>query len=115
MENTNTQQLCNIKDCKNYAEKWIAVKGLKNDTFYLCSDHACELYNEDEEIKTLDPMSGVITTYEVAEYEVCEFCGGTGEVTVDEAVYPGEPHMAAIGTKKCVCQIKEHDGDGEDD
>lgn len=49
------------------------------------------------------------------EDEVCEFCGGTGEVTVDEQVYPGEPHYAPIGTRKCICQIEEHDGDGEDD
>lgn len=46
---------------------------------------------------------------------VCEFCGGTGEVVVDEAVYPGEPHMAPIGTRPCICQIKEDDGDGPDD
>lgn len=49
------------------------------------------------------------------EDEVCEFCGGTGEVTTMEQVYPGEPHYAPIGTQRCICQIEEHDGDGEDD
>lgn len=41
------------------------------------------------------------------EEEVCEMCGGTGEITVDEPVYAGEPHMAPIGTKPCICQTKE--------
>lgn len=36
---------------------------------------------------------------------VCAYCMGTGEVTVDEQVYPGEPHTAPIGTEKCVCQM----------
>lgn len=53
--------------------------------------------------------------FEDLEDEVCEFCGGTGEITVDEQVYAGEPHYAPIGTRKCICQIEEHDGDGEDD
>lgn len=39
----------------------------------------------------------------------CEFCGGTGEVDSWGAVYQGEPHMALIGTKKCVCQFKDED------
>ena len=47
--------------------------------------------------------------------EVCEFCLGEGEVVVDEAVYPGEPHTAPIGTRKCICQTEESDGDGPDD
>lgn len=33
--------------------------------------------------------------------EDCPDCGGTGEVTVMERVYPNEPHMAPIGTAKC--------------
>lgn len=36
--------------------------------------------------------------------QICGHCGGTGEVTVDEQVYPGEPHMAPIGTRTCVCK-----------
>lgn len=35
------------------------------------------------------------------EEEVCETCGGTGEVTTMEAVYPNEPHMAPIGSAPC--------------
>lgn len=33
--------------------------------------------------------------------EKCQTCGGTGEVDTMEQVYPGEPHMAPIGTGKC--------------
>lgn len=38
---------------------------------------------------------------------VCEICGGTGEVSTMEPVWAGEPHMADIGTEKCVCQISD--------
>jgi hypothetical protein len=41
--------------------------------------------------------------------DVCELCYGTGETTEMEQVYANEPHMAPIGTRKCVCQIKEDD------
>lgn len=43
--------------------------------------------------------------------EVCVHCLGTGEVTTMERVYPGEPHMAPIGTEPCICQKKNHDHD----
>ncbi len=33
--------------------------------------------------------------------DVCSDCGGTGEVSVMEPVYPGEPHMADIGRAPC--------------
>lgn len=39
----------------------------------------------------------------------CEMCEDTGEVTVDEQVYPGEPHTAPIGTRKCICQLPDED------
>ena len=45
------------------------------------------------------------------EDEECEFCGGTGEITTMERVYSGEPHMADIGTRPCVCQNKEEEYD----
>ncbi len=47
------------------------------------------------------------------EFEpVCEYCGGTGEVDSMEQVYAGEPHMAPIGTRKCICQVEaEQDRD----
>lgn len=41
--------------------------------------------------------------------EVCAFCRGEGEVTTMEQVYPNEPHYADVGTRKCVCQIKDDD------
>lgn len=41
--------------------------------------------------KKLKEMSG----------EECETCGGTGEVSAMEAVYPGEPHMADVGSRRC--------------
>lgn len=43
--------------------------------------------------------------------EVCAVCRGEGEITVDEQVYPGEPHMAPTGIRKCECQIRD---DGEE-
>lgn len=45
--------------------------------------------------------------------EVCALCDGTGEVTTSEAVYAGEPHMADIGTERCICQLREDDYDDQ--
>ncbi len=39
--------------------------------------------------------------------ETCELCGGEGEITTMEQVWPGEPHYAPIGTQRCLCQIPE--------
>lgn len=39
----------------------------------------------------------------------CPICGGEGMVTVMEYVYPGEPHMAPVGSSKCECQVVEDD------
>lgn len=39
----------------------------------------------------------------------CDECNDTGEVTTVEAVYPGEPHVAPIGARKCSCQEYEED------
>lgn len=43
--------------------------------------------------------------------EVCEHCGGEGEVSAMGQVYPGEPHMADIETEPCpFCQgVDEQD------
>lgn len=42
--------------------------------------------------------------------EPCETCGGEGEVSTMEQVYPGEPHMAPIGTAPCPdCNLPEPD------
>jgi len=38
--------------------------------------------------------------------QICEYCGGTGEIIFMERVYPGEPHEAFIGSKPCECQRK---------
>lgn len=49
--------------------------------------------------------------------DFCEHCHGTGEVTTMERVYANEPHMAPIGTEKCICQLKdedEYDHNGQD-
>lgn len=47
--------------------------------------------------------------------EVCETCGGTGEVSVMGYVYPGEPHMADIDTKPCPdCRASADDDDDYD-
>jgi len=43
------------------------------------------------------------------EEEDCEYCQGTGEITVDEQVYQGEPHTAGIGTRRCICTLPEPD------
>lgn len=43
------------------------------------------------------------------EDEECEYCGGTGEITTWEQVWPGEPHTAPIGTQTCICQLKDED------
>ena len=38
----------------------------------------------------------------------CKECGGTGELSVEEQVYAGEPHMAPIGSEPCPsCQPKK--------
>lgn len=47
--------------------------------------------------------------------EVCADCLDTGEVAEMDYVYPGEPHMAPIGTRKCICQLREKDEDDNDD
>lgn len=39
----------------------------------------------------------------------CDICQDTGEVSCMEAVYPGEPHMADVGTQKCECQLNNTD------
>ena len=36
-----------------------------------------------------------------AELEVCETCGGTGEVATLDSVYRNEPHQALVGSQPC--------------
>lgn len=76
-----------------------------------CWDELVELYLEEY------PSGKAPKLYErmkeLLKEPVCEHCGGTGEVTVDEQVYPGEPHTAPIGTRKCICQVSEPEYDRE--
>lgn len=41
--------------------------------------------------------------------EECVYCNGTGIVDAVEAVYPGEPHQAHVGSRQCVCQMGDED------
>lgn len=55
------------------------------------------------------------TTWEIKMEKFCTECNGTGEVTVDEPVYPdaGSP-TAPIGIQKCRCQINNNEKDYDD-
>ena len=45
---------------------------------------------------------------ELPDDNICGTCGGSGEITTMERVYPNEPHLAPIGSEPCPdCQIKE--------
>lgn len=70
-----------------------------------CSAHFVE--HQDDNGKDFQVCVACKRTCEIAE--VCVHCLGTGEMTVDEAVYAGEPHMAPIGTQKCICQLGDQD------
>lgn len=39
----------------------------------------------------------------------CKLCNDTGEVDCMDYVYPGEPHMAMVGTRKCECRLSSND------
>lgn len=40
--------------------------------------------------------------------EVCEFCGGTGEVETD--IFDEDSHQyQPVGIKECICQLREND------
>lgn len=71
----HTPEYCNVRDCKEEAEKWI---GIDIKTFYLCAGH-CEVLQDEagDFIQILNPISGRITEHEIAEYscnEECEEC-----------------------------------------
>ena len=50
------------------------------------------------------------------EVSTCPYdiCDGSGEIITMERVYPGEPHMAPIGTKICLCKKQEKEYEPED-
>lgn len=64
---------------------------------------------------TMEQQRTLLHAIKEAEEEErpCEDCNGTGEVSVMEAVYPGEPHMADVGTRKCHCQVREDEYDDQ--
>lgn len=50
-----------------------------------------------------------------AEIKPCATCGGSGEVSSMENVYPGEPHQANVGTSNCPDCTPEPSNDGGDE
>lgn len=48
------------------------------------------------------------------EEVVCAICMGTGEVSFQEQVYPGEPHYTTA-TRKCLCTLPDPDDYQEED
>ncbi len=56
------------------------------------------------------PKCGTPFDFEMEKDERCQTCGGTGEVSKMEQVYPNEPHMADIGFGPCPdCRGSEPD------
>lgn len=46
------------------------------------------------------------------EMDICDMCGGTGEVESMDDVYAGEPHVAPIGMISCPeCRFRNEDDD----
>jgi len=63
----------------------------------------------EKEIVSSRPFFSIFSAQKFAnaclmDSDVCEECNGTGEVDCMDYVYAGEPHMAMVGTRKCVCQ-----------
>lgn len=52
------------------------------------------------------------------EQEECEYCGGINgehhDISTMEAVYPGEPHMADIGSRPCPNSLNEDEYNGDE-
>lgn len=71
-----------------------------------CGDRAIPDYASTDPNETEVRYSCLKCERDCETEEVCEFCGGTGEVTTMEQVYAGEPHMAPIGTATCSCRLQ---------
>lgn len=56
----------------------------------------------------------VIEDLEIPYEFNCDICEDTGETTVMETVYAGEPHQAPTGTQTCICRLHEEDDNQED-
>ena len=65
-----------IRSCGAEATRWIEVSvGLvKNDTFYLCPDHAEVLSPNDNQVSTLIPSEGRIEVKDLAVYACSDKC-----------------------------------------
>lgn len=74
-----------------------------------CWDELTDLYKEEWPSGKAPKLYARMQ--ELIKEPECEHCGGTGEVTVDEQVYPGEPHTAPIGTRTCICRVRDEDDD----
>lgn len=61
---------------------------------------------EDAEGNRYSLTDGEIEQMLIENGQLCEHCLGEGEVTAMERVWPNEPHMAPIGTEKCICRLK---------
>lgn len=47
---------------------------------------------------------------EEIEDETCSECGGTGEVSIMESVWPNEPYTADVGSQACPsCTLQNND------
>ena len=53
-----------------------------------------------------DPSADLENLKEEDNYDVCEFCGGTGKVSCDEDDGEGNVQRG-VGIRKCICQIKQ--------
>lgn len=53
-------------------------------------------------------------TNEEEDEVVCPMCLGTGEISFQEQVYPGEPHYTTA-TRKCLCDLPDPDDYQEDE
>jgi hypothetical protein len=74
---------CDIEGCGEEASRWIDVSGIekatdiKDNTFYLCPEHAEILSPEDSMVHILNLDTKSITTLELAVYSCsddCEVC-----------------------------------------
>lgn len=45
----------------------------------------------------------------------CKECGGTGRVSVYGHPFEGEPHMADIDSKPCICTLEDEEEFMDDD
>lgn len=54
----------------------------------------------------IERLGDQVTISKIDEGE-CVDCGGTGEIAVEDKVYPDEPYTGSVGTEKCACKIRD--------